>query len=285
MPDTAGVIGLGEMGMPIVRHWLDDGYDVVAFDIDVEKRDYAADLGADTASTPRELAEKADVILVVVGTGDQVEGVLFDEDGVEAGLSGDEVVIVSSTVHPRRPGEWAERLSAQLVDAPIARGRGIEERETTIFAGGADDAIERVRPLLEAFSEYVYHLGGVGTGEMGKTANNHLLWACHTANYDALRLAQAFGVDTDKLREGLKQSSGNNYALHRWEKATGKWAEDDLRIVFEMATEYEVDIPQTERTRDAMDALEMDDIWNLRDIDYRDAHEKQSADDGGADGD
>lgn len=273
MPDTAGVIGLGEMGTPIVRHWIDEGFDVVAFDIDEEKVSRAAELGADTAATPAELGSKADVILIVVGTGDQVEDVIFGEDGVAEGLSGDEVIVVSSTVHPRRPGEWAQRLpeGVDLVDAPIARGRGIEDRETTIFVGGDDAAVDRVEPLLEAFSEYVYHLGDVGTGQMGKTANNHLLWASHTANYDALRLAKAFGVDTDALREGLKQSSGNNYALHRWEKATGKWAEDDLRIVFEMAEEYDVDIPQTERTRDAMDALEMDDIWALRDVDYRDA--------------
>lgn len=273
MPDTAGVIGLGFMGMPIVSHWLDEGYDVVAFDIDEEKREEAAEQGAETADSPAELADRADVMMIIVGTGDQVESVLFDEEGVEEGLSGEEVVIVSSTVHPRRPGEWDAELSADLVDAPIARGNAIRERETTIFAGGDDEAFERVRPLLEAISEVTYHLGDVGTGEMGKTANNHLLWACHTANYDALRLADAFGVDTDKLREGLKHSSGDNYALHRWEKASGTWAEDDLRIVFEMAEEHDVDIPQTERTQDAMEALEMDDIWNLRDVDYRSTDE------------
>ena len=271
MADTAGVIGLGEMGMPMVRHMLDEGFDVTGFDLDEAKVADATDLGATAADSPAALAERSDVIFVIVGTGDQVEEVIFGDDGVAEGLSGGEVIVVSSTVHPRRPTEWADRLPADvdLVDAPIARGRGIENRETTIFVGATDAAAERVRPMLEAFSEYVYHLGGVGTGMMGKTANNHLLWACHTANYDALRLAKAFGVDTDKLREGLKESSGNNFALHRWEKATGKWAEDDLRIVFEMAEEYGVDIPQTERTLDAMLALEMDDIWNLRDVDYR----------------
>lgn len=194
IPDTAGVIGLGEMGTPIVRHWLDEGFDVVAFDIDDEKVDRAAQLGADTADSPAELGAKADVILIVAGG---------------------------------------------------RRSRGRTDRPRTRNRGPRDD---------------------------------HLLWAAHTANYDALRLAQAFGVDTDKLREGLKQSSGNNYALHRWEKATGKWAEDDLRIVFEMADEYDVDMPQTERTRDAMDVLEMEDIWTLRDVDYRDANERKKQD-------
>lgn len=277
MPDTAGVIGLGEIGTPIVRHWVDEGFDVAAHDIDQEKVDHAVDLGADAAETSAELGSKADVILIVVGTGDQVEGVLFDDDGVTEGLSGDEIIIVSSTVHPRRPSEWADRLpdDVDLVDAPIARGKGIEERETTLFVGGEEAVVDGIDELLSAFSEYVYHLGAVGTGQMGKTANNHLLWSGHAANYDALRLAKAFGVDTDELREGLKHSSGDNYALHRWEKATGKWAEDDLRIVFEMAEEYGLDIPHSERTRDAMTALEMEDIWALRDVDYRGASQSE----------
>lgn len=280
MVDRAGVVGLGEMGAPIVRHWLDAGYDVAGYDVDESKVEAVGDDGAVTAESPRAVAEHAEVTMLIVGTGDQVEAGLFADDGVAEGTSPGDVVVVSSTVHPLRAEEWADRLpdGVALVDAPIARGNAIETGETTIFAGGDDDAIERVRPLLDAISEYLYHLGAVGTGQMGKTANNHLLWACHTANYDALRLAKAYGVDVDAFREGLKHSSGNNHALHRWEKASGKWAEDDLRIVFELAEEYGVDLPQTERTRDAMEALEMEDIWALRDVDYRGASGNGSSD-------
>lgn len=263
------------MGGEIVRHWIDDGYEVYGYDLDESKCKEAADRGATIAESPAGLAEECEVTLVVVGTGDQVEAALFSSDGVVEGLDEGDVVVVSSTVHPERCSEWADRLPerASLVDAPIARGRSIEQRKTTIFAGGDDEAIDTVRPLLDAFSRQFVHLGDVGTGEMGKTANNHLLWACHTANYDALRLAKAYGVDTDALREGLKESSGNNYALHRWEVATGKWAEDDLRIVFELADDHDVELPQTELTRDAMAALEMEDIWALRWVDYRGAYE------------
>ena len=273
MVDRAGVVGLGEMGAPIVRHWLDAGYEVAGFDVDEERVETVAEHGAAAADSPAAVAEHAQVTMIIVGTGDQVEAALFSEDGVAAGAAEGDVIVVSSTVHPRRAEEWAERLpdGVRLVDAPIARGNAIESAETTIFAGGDDEAMEQARPLLDEISEYLYHLGDVGTGQMGKTANNHLLWACHTANYDALRLAKAYGVDVDAFREGLKHSSGYNYALDRWEKASGKWAQDDLRIVFELAEECGVDLPQTERTRDAMEALEMEDIWALRDVDYRGA--------------
>ena len=275
MSTAAGVIGLGEMGGPIVRHWLDDGYEVHAFDLDREKVAAAVEAGAEPADSVSDLAGHCDLILVVVGTGDQVEETLFGDGGVADGVSADDAIVVSSTVHPERCVDWSNRLPAGigLVDAPIARGRSIEDRDALVFAGGPDDVVERVVPLLETFSRDVVHLGDTGTGQMGKAANNHLLWACHTANYEALRLADAYGVDTDRLREGLKQSSGDNYALHRWEKATGKWADDDLRIVAELADEYDVALPQTELTRDAMATLEMEDIWTLTPVDYRDVSE------------
>lgn len=279
MSDTVGVIGLGEMGGEIARHWANDGYDVYGFDLDESKCDEAAENGATIAESAADLAENCDVTLIIVGTGDQVEAALFSSDGVDEGASEGDVVIITSTVHPARCPDWADRLTdgVSLVDAPIGQGRSIDERDTVVFAGGDDDVIERIRPLLEAFSRETVHLGDVGTGQMGKTANNQLLWACHTANYDTLRLAKAYGVDTDALREGLKESSGNNYALHRWEEATGKWAQDDLRIVFELAEEHDVEMPQTEVTRDAMWALDMEDIWNLRWVDYRGAYEKSQA--------
>jgi 3-hydroxyisobutyrate dehydrogenase len=279
MSETIGVIGLGEMGGEIVRHWVTDGYEVYGYDLDESKCDEAAEMGATIPESAADLADRCDVTLVMVGTGDQVDAALFSSDGVNEGVDDGDVVIVSSTVHPVRCSEWSERLAdgVSLVDAPIARGRSIAERDTMVFAGGEDKVIKHVKLLLESFSRDFVHLGGVGTGQMGKTANNQLLWACHTANYDALRLAKAYGVDVDALREGLKKSSGNNYALHRWEEATGKWAEDDLRIVFEMADQYDVKMPQTERTRDAMTALDMDDIWNLRWNDYRDAYERSQA--------
>lgn len=275
MSTVAGVIGLGEMGSPIVEHWLDEGYEVHAFDLDEEKVATVVNAGAERADSVSDLADACDVVLIVVGTGDQVEDVLFGDDSVVDGVSGGDVVVISSTVHPERCVDWADRVpnEVSLVDAPIARGRAIERRDSFVFAGGPNEAIDRTIPLLDVFSDDIVHLGDTGTGQMGKAANNHLLWACHTANYDALRLADAYGVDTEKLREGLKQSSGDNYALHRWEKATGKWAEDDLRIISKLAEAYEVDLPQTERTHDAMTALEMEDIWSLTSVDYRGANE------------
>lgn len=259
MPETVGVIGLGEMGNPISRHWMEDGYDVHVYDVDDEKVQQLADLGATPADGLQDLAAACDVVLVIVGTDEQVIEVVAGENGVSEGLGDDDVVVVSSTVHPDVIGELDDALpdGAHIIDAPFGRGRYVEERGSVVYAGGDDAVFERVKPLLQSFGgEGVYHLGEPGSGEMAKAVNNMLLWACHTANYEALRLADAYGIDPDEMREAVAAGSGRNFALtHRWEKSTGKWAEDDLRIVSEMAERFGVELPQTEQTRGLMQAF------------------------------
>lgn len=270
MNELLGVIGLGEMGGSITDHWLNDGYDVRVYDIDDEKVAEMVEKGATSSDSPKELAKACDIVFIAVGFGDQVEEVIFENEGIIYGIDSGNTIVICSTVHPKRCENWAERIpdDVSLVDAPIARGREIQNREVLVFVGGPEEDVERVRPYLDAISTNVVYLGNTGTGQMGKAANNLLLWACHTANYEALRLAKAYGVDTDSLREGLKQSSGSNYALSRWQKATGKWAEDDLRIISDLSEEYNMKMPQSAITQKAMESHEMDDIWNLRPIEY-----------------
>jgi 3-hydroxyisobutyrate dehydrogenase-like beta-hydroxyacid dehydrogenase len=269
---TAGVVGLGEMGTPISRHWLTDGFDVHVFDIDDEKVANLESEGAVAEDSPEAVAAACDATLVIVGTGEQVTDVITGEDGVSDGLGDGDVVIVSSTVHPDRVKQLGEEIpeEAHIVDAPFGRGRYIEDRDTVVFAGGDDEAVTRVRPLLESFGEAgVFHLGAPGSGQMGKTVNNMLLWACHSANYEAFRLAESYGIDHDHLRDAIIAGSGNNFALEeRWGKSTGKWAEDDLRIVSELADRFDIVLPQTERTKGLMQSFNvssqgMGEIWKL----------------------
>lgn len=269
---TAGVIGLGEMGTPISQHWLTDGFDVHVYDIDDEKVANIEAEGAQPGDSPSDVAAQCDVTLVIVGTGEQVMEVVLGDDGVAEGLSEGDIVAISSTVHPDRIKELDEKLpeGTHVIDAPFGRGRYIEDRDTVVFVGGDDDAAERTRPLLESFGEAgVYHLGEPGSGQMGKTVNNMLLWACHSANYEALRLAESYGIEPDHLRDAIIAGSGNNFALEeRWGKSTGKWAEDDLRIVSELADRFDMVLPQTERTKGLMQAFNvanqgMGKIWQL----------------------
>ena len=102
---------------------------------------------------------------------------------------------------------------------------------------------ERAQPVLAAFGAKALHLGPVGSGQIAKTINNMLLWACMAANFEALTLAKRSGVDLAALIEALRHGSGANWSLSRWGKSTGKWAEKDMDVALELAQAAKVPTP------------------------------------------
>ncbi len=93
------------------------------------------------------------------------------------------------------PTRGAER-DVVVIDAALVRGeRGAEEGQLVLYCGGPEEAVDRVREDVAAFTEAVVHVGDVGAGQVAKTANNILLWACIRADVEALRLGRALGVD------------------------------------------------------------------------------------------
>ena len=113
----------------------------------------------------------------------------------------------------------------------------------TVFCGGKADAFEKAKPVLSAFGANVMHVGASGTGQLTKTANNMLLWACMVANYEVLSFAKKMGADVPKLIAALAHSSGANWSLARWGKSTGKWAEKDMDVALELAQDAKVPVP------------------------------------------
>jgi 3-hydroxyisobutyrate dehydrogenase-like beta-hydroxyacid dehydrogenase len=92
----------------------------------------------------------------------------------------------------------------------------------TVYAGGEERWVAGATPVLVAFAEKISHVGGVGNGQIAKTMNNMLLWACMCANFEVLTLAKALGADVPKLIAALEHGSGANWSLSRWGKGTGK---------------------------------------------------------------
>lgn len=145
MVDRPGVIGLGQIGEQIVGHWVDDGHDVRVFDLDAEKIETMVEAGAVPADSSRDLAGHCDLTLILAGTGDDVEEIIFDDGVAEAASEGD-VIAVASTVHPRRFREWATRMpdGIHLVDVPLTLEPFLPEREAVMFAGGPEDVIDEI---------------------------------------------------------------------------------------------------------------------------------------------
>jgi 3-hydroxyisobutyrate dehydrogenase len=248
-----GVLGAGRMGLPIIGHLVRAGFPVVVYDVDPAKRETVTGKGAVFATDIGAVAE-CGTVLVCVGYAEQLHAIMLGDDGLLGRLPDGTVVAVLSTVSP----EVMKRLSAaasphgvDVVDAPVCRGSwAADAGELLSLLGGSESAVAKFTPVARAYSSDVVHLGDVGAGQVGKAANNLILWACLVADHEGLALARRYGVDTDRLRSALLTSSADNHALGNWGNQTMAWAEDDLKIVQDMAAEAGIGLPQSALNRE-----------------------------------
>jgi len=157
------------------------------------------------------------------------------------------VICIASSVSPdlcRELAEAAARKGIGLLDTPVVLGQEAANNGTlTVYVGGEEAAFERARPVLAAFGREVLHLGACGNGQIAKTINNMLLWACMTANFEALGLAKKLGGDVPRLVAALGHGSGANWSLSRWGKSTGKWSEKDMDVALGLAQDAKMPVP------------------------------------------
>lgn len=255
---TVGLIGAGRMGMPIVGHLHRAGFSVLVHERNAGRR---AEVEARSGRWCAGLAalEEAGAILVCVGYDAEVRCLLTDSGGLLDVCQPNTIVAILSTVHPDTVKELAataQRRGIHVVDSTVCRGgRAADDGTLLSFVGGSPEVIERLRPVLSAYSSDVVRSGDVGTAQVSKAVNNLILWACLVANHEALALARRYGVDVEALRAALLTSSAANGALENWGKQTMAWAEDDMRIVQEMAQQCGISLPQSGLVRELCRAL------------------------------
>ncbi|HEX2256608.1 MAG TPA: NAD(P)-dependent oxidoreductase [Afifellaceae bacterium] len=243
-PMKAAIVGVGAMGRAMAGHIARAGHDVIAHDVSPERLEEAAADGLATAATLEEAAERSEVLIVVVVTDAQSAAVT--EGIVKAGRPGSTIVI-AATNHPQTmqvlAGE-AEARGFRFVDAPVCFGlQGAREGRLVSLCGGATENVERIRPVLSAYSREVYHVGPVGTGQLAKTCNNMLHWAACVANYEVLLLAKRYGIDAQRMREILLDCPGQNGTLRDWDSTRFTWHQKDMDVALDLAQEGAVPLP------------------------------------------
>jgi 3-hydroxyisobutyrate dehydrogenase-like beta-hydroxyacid dehydrogenase len=239
-----GMIGLGAMGLQMARHMANKGFDVAGYDIDGEAMKRAESHRVKAKASPREVGKHAEVVLIMVQTDKQVEDVVA---ALLESLARGSVICIASSVAPetcQKAAKLAESKGIGVLDTPVVLGQEATNNGTaTVYVGGDPKWFAKAQPALAAFGQQVLHLGGVGTGQIAKTINNMILWACISANYEALTFAKKLGADIPKLIEALGYGSGANWSLSRWGKSTGKWAEKDMDVALEMAQAAKCAVP------------------------------------------
>lgn len=205
-------IGLGTMGLPMARHLVGAGHEVVACDVDESR---AGALGTATAETPAQAAAAADAVLTSLPSPEIVAEVMLGQDGVGAGARPGTLVADVST----GPPDLARRLALELdsvdvLDAPVSGGpRGAEAGSLTIMVGGTAAAFERARPLLEAMGRLVVHVGPHGAGQAAKLCNNLIAGSTMVALAEACVVAEREGLEPRALYELLCASTGDSRVL------------------------------------------------------------------------
>ena len=246
--ERVGLIGLGKMGLPMGRHLAAKGFKVAGYDLRDSARAEAAKHGIAAGDSPARVAAASDLTIVVVGFDSDVETAMFGKGGAMEGAKRGSVVAVASTISPSTMREIGERIGKSgvaLLDAPLCRGEGAAEAGKLLLMGGGDeDAFEACRPAFATFADSVHYLGPLGAGQVGKMVNNLILWACISANTEALGLASRLGVAEGPLRAALCDSSAGNWALEtQVYRLPMPWAEKDMTIVLKEADAVRISLP------------------------------------------
>jgi 3-hydroxyisobutyrate dehydrogenase-like beta-hydroxyacid dehydrogenase len=206
---TAGVIGLGEIGAGVARALVRAGTGLVVCDVRPEACAPFADV-ATVADGPAQLAAASQVILVAVVDDAQVLAVLDPTSGALSTAGPGCSVVVLSTVSPdtvRTLAELAAACGVDVADCGVSGGtRAAAEGSLVAMVGGDESVVERIRPVLDAFSSLVVHMGPLGAGLQAKLARNLVQYGSWLAAYEAQLLAEAAGIELSKLARVIRES-------------------------------------------------------------------------------
>ena len=187
------------------------GFDVAVYTRTREKAErFASEHGARAAATPAEAAAGADAFVSIVPDTPQVEDVLFGDRGAAAALPESALVVDMSTIAPTASREIAKRLAPRsYVEAPVSGSKPKAEDGTlTIMAGASREDFDRARPLFDAMGERIVHVGPVGHGQLAKLLTNTMAAVNAAALAEAVRVANAAGLDRDAFLEVAGGSAG-----------------------------------------------------------------------------
>jgi 2-hydroxy-3-oxopropionate reductase len=217
-----GFIGLGVMGKSMARNLIKAGFKVVLHNRSRAAVDELAGIGGIAATSPADLAARAEIICLCVPDTPDVEAVLFAADGVASAVKAGSVVIDFSTISSKATAGFAARLKqagVAMLDSPVSGGPG-GARDATLscMIGGEAETLARCMPLFKAVGETFTHIGASGAGQLCKSCNQLVMAGTVMAVCEALTLARKAGVDPYKVRDALLGGSAQSFVMQNHAK-------------------------------------------------------------------
>jgi 3-hydroxyisobutyrate dehydrogenase/2-hydroxy-3-oxopropionate reductase len=255
-----GFLGLGIMGYPMARHLLRAGHSVALWSNTASKaRELAEAEKGRFCSTPKEVAENADIIFLCVGDTDMSARVTLGESGLVEGIRQGAVVADCSTISPayaRRAADTLKTKGAAFLDAPCTGSRpGAEGATLTFMIGGETAVYEKVKSIFEIMGKRLYYCGGTGMGLAAKLTQNLILSNIIQAFNEGMVLSTRAGVDPELMLDILDNSAAKSgliafkapYVFRR-DFSTNfsvRWMHKDIGLIMEAANELQVPLPLT----------------------------------------
>ena len=215
-----GFIGLGLMGQGFTKCLVDSGYEVIGYDIELEKIRQANSHGVVSAKSCQEVTEASDIIMACVTTTQDLEVAVFGPNGISAAASSNKVLIDHSTTALKNTKDMAVRLGSETgmgwVDAPVSGGpEGAEEGTLAIMAGGSEEHIANIQSVMRTVSTTFTVFGPTGSGQVAKMVNQILVLNNYVVLAEALALAEAGGIDATKIPGALNAGHAGSNLLNR----------------------------------------------------------------------
>ena len=213
-------IGLGHMGLPMARNLLNAGHTLSVFDLVASTVNELAAQGARAASSAADAVSAAEVVISMLPASRHVEGLYLGDAGLLSAIAPGSLVLECSTIAPeaaRKVHQAAAARGIALLDAPVSGGTaGAAAGTLTFMVGGAAATLERARPVLAGMGKNIFHAGPEGAGQVAKVCNNQLLAVHMIGTAEAMALGVANGLDPATLAEIMRQSSGGNWSLEKY---------------------------------------------------------------------
>jgi 3-hydroxyisobutyrate dehydrogenase len=237
MVDTrVGFCGMGTMGAAMAANVARAGFRLHVWNRTRGRAAAPIEVGGTEADSPRAVAAVSNVVVICVSDTPDVESVLFDPDGVAAGLVAGSLVIDCSTIAPGATRQFATRLAEQgigYVDAPVSGGsEGAEKGTLTIMVGGSEADVERAMPVLAAMGSTITHMGPSGAGQATKAVNQVILSGVYLGVAEGMVLAMKSGLDAEKVARALSGGAAGSWVL---ENRSGRMIDNEYPLGFRIA--------------------------------------------------
>ncbi len=210
-----GFIGLGNVGEKLAGSLLRNKFNVTVRDLNKKITKKFLEKGAKIANSPKDLAEKVDVIITCLPSPEVCSKVMEADDGIIKGLSKNKIWLEMSTtdsVEVKRIGSLVRATGAIPLDSPVSGGcHRASTGNIAILVGGDKSTFNKILPILSAMGKKILHTGELGSASVLKVITNYLASVNLVSVGEALVVAKKSGMDLKKTYEAIKISSGNSF--------------------------------------------------------------------------